>query len=85
MSRSQHQPSPEGLVIASPKTIEASTMFQHRELGPSMTSIAALLTRKQHLLSRLEEYPGPNEREEIERVLDEVDAELNAVDRPDRL
>lgn len=26
MSRSQHQPSPEDLVIASPKTIEPSTM-----------------------------------------------------------
>jgi len=60
-------------------------MFQHRELSPSMTSIAALLTQKQHLLSRLEEYPGPNERDEIERLLEKIDAELNAVDRPDRL
>lgn len=50
-----------------------------------MSSVAALLTQKQHLLSRLEEYPGPNEREEIERLLEEVDARLNAVDRPDRL
>ncbi len=60
-------------------------MFQHHELTPRMTSVAALLTQKQHLLSRLEEYPGPNEREEIERLLDKIDAELNAVDRPDRL
>jgi hypothetical protein len=60
-------------------------MFPRRELSPSMTSIAALLTRKQHLLSRLEEHPGPNEREEIERLLEKIDAELNAVDRPDRL
>lgn len=60
-------------------------MFQHGELSPSMTSIAALLTQKQHLLSRLEESPGPNERDEIERLLDKIDAELNAVDRPDRL
>lgn len=60
-------------------------MFQNHELAPPMTSIAALLTRKQHLLSRLEEYPGPNERDEIERLLEKVDAELNAVDRPDRL
>jgi hypothetical protein len=50
-----------------------------------MTSIAMLLTEKQHLLSRLEEYSGPNERDEIERLLDKIDAELNAVDRPDRL
>jgi hypothetical protein len=50
-----------------------------------MTSIAALLTRKKHLLSRLEESPGSNERDEIERLLERVDAKLNAVDRPDRL
>jgi hypothetical protein len=50
-----------------------------------MTKIAELLTQKQDMLSRLEEYPGPNEREEIERLLDKIDAELNAVDRPDRL
>ena len=57
----------------------------HREPGPSMTSIAALLMQKQHLLSRLEEHPAPNKRDEIERLLDKIDAELNAVDRPDRL
>jgi hypothetical protein len=57
-------------------------MFPHREFNPSMTST---LTRKERLLSRLEEYPGPNERDEIERLLDKIDAELNAVDRPDRL
>ncbi|MDH2341214.1 hypothetical protein QCM77_04735 [Bradyrhizobium sp. SSUT18] len=50
-----------------------------------MTSIAALLMQKQHLLGRLEECPGPNEREEIERLLDRIDAELNALDRADRL
>ena len=60
-------------------------MFPHREFNPSMTSIAELLTRKERLLSRLEEYPGPNERDEIERLLDKIDAELNPVDRPDRL
>jgi hypothetical protein len=53
--------------------------------APPMTSIGALLTRKQDLLSRLEECPGPNERDAIERLLDKIDAELNAVDRPDRL
>ncbi|WP_407175033.1 hypothetical protein [Bradyrhizobium sp. STM 3562] len=60
-------------------------MFENHEVATPMTSIAALLTQKQHLLSRLEECPGPNEREEIERLLDRIDAELNAVDRPDRL
>lgn len=37
------------------------------------------------MLSRLEEYPGPNERLEIEARLDKIDAELNALDNPDRL
>jgi hypothetical protein len=66
------------------KRIEAEEKSNH-DLAPPMTRIAMLLTRKQDLLSRLEEYPGPNERDEIERLLDKVDAELNAVDRPDRL
>ena len=60
-------------------------MLQHHDVTPAITSIAELLTQKQHLLSRLEEHPGPNERAEIERLLDKVDAELNALDRPDRL
>lgn len=60
-------------------------MLQDHELKPRMTSVAALLTQKQHLLSRLEEYPGPNERAEIERLLDRIDAELNAVERAGQL
>ena len=50
-----------------------------------MKGVAMLLTRKQHLISRLEEDPGPREREEIERLLEKIDAELDAVDSPDRL
>ena len=71
-------------MAALPKTIEVSSMF-HREPSPSMTSIAALLTQKRHLLGRLEEHPGFNERNEIERLLDKIDADLNAVEGPDRL
>lgn len=44
-----------------------------------------LLTRKQHLIGRLEEDPGLREREEIERLLGKIDAELDAFDSPDRL
>ena len=62
----------------------ATRSFDEPRLRP-LTTIAELLTQKQHLLSRLEEYPGPNERGEIERHLDKIDAELNAVDNPDRL
>lgn len=60
-------------------------MYQCPELAPRMTSVAMLLTRKQHLISRLEEDPGPREREEIERLLEKIHAELDAVDRADRL
>ena len=60
-------------------------MYQHPELTPPMMSVARLLTRKQHLISRLEEDPGPTERQEIERLLEKIDAELDAVDSPDRL
>ena len=60
-------------------------MLENPKHTPEMTNIATLLTRKQELLSRLEEFPGPNERDEIERLLKQIDAELNAVERPDRL
>jgi hypothetical protein len=67
------------------KEHQVSTMLENQKHTPAMTNIATLLTRKQELLSRLEECPGPNERGEIERLLKKVDAELNAVDSPDRL
>jgi hypothetical protein len=65
--------------------LHRKTLSQCHESSPQLTKIAVLLTRKQHLLSRLEEYPGPNERLEIEARLDKIDAELNALDNPDRL
>jgi hypothetical protein len=34
-----------------------------------MTTVANLLARKQQLLERLQERPGPHERDEIERLL----------------
>ena len=45
-----------------------------------MTTIAKLLAEKQRLLERLQEDPGPHEREEIERLLAEIDAALNQLD-----
>ncbi|MCA6113441.1 hypothetical protein J6524_00655 [Bradyrhizobium sp. WSM 1738] len=44
-----------------------------------MTSLAKLLTQKQQLLARLEEDPGPNERAELERLLEKVDAALSSL------
>jgi hypothetical protein len=70
---------------AGPSRQLTNSNAQHHEMTPPMTSISALLTRKRDYLSRLDEYPGPKEREEIERLLGKIDAELNAVDSPDRL
>jgi hypothetical protein len=46
----------------------------------AMTTVAKLLARKQQLLERLRENPGPNERDEIERLLAQVDTALNLLD-----
>jgi hypothetical protein len=45
-----------------------------------MTTLIKLLTRKQQLIQRLEENPGPNEQAEIERLLAEIDEALNFLD-----
>lgn len=42
-----------------------------------MTMLAKLLARKRNLLDRLQEGPGPHEREEIERLLAEIDEALS--------
>jgi hypothetical protein len=45
-----------------------------------MTTLAKLITRKQQLLERLQERPGPHERDEIERLLTEIDEALMLLD-----
>jgi hypothetical protein len=48
----------------------------------AMTTAAKLLARKQQLLERLhEDDPGPHERDEIERLIKEIDTALNLLDR----
>jgi hypothetical protein len=47
-----------------------------------MATLANLLARKQQLLERLHEGPGPHERDEIERLLAQIDAALNLLDEP---
>jgi hypothetical protein len=46
-----------------------------------MTTIANLLARKQQLLERLQEDVGPNERAEIERLLEQIDTVLNQLEK----
>jgi len=45
-----------------------------------MTTVAKLLARKQQLLDRLQKDPGPHERDEIERLLAEINEALNVLD-----
>jgi hypothetical protein len=45
-----------------------------------MTTAAKLLAQKQQLLERLQDDPGPNERAEIERLLEQIDTALNLLD-----
>ncbi|WP_198026536.1 hypothetical protein [Bradyrhizobium sp. ARR65] len=45
-----------------------------------MTTLAKLLAQKQQLLDRLQADPGPHEREEIERLLAEIDEALTLLD-----
>ena len=47
-----------------------------------MTTVANLLSRMQRLLERLQEEPGPHEREEIERLLTHIDTALNLMEGP---
>jgi uncharacterized protein YpiB (UPF0302 family) len=46
-----------------------------------MTTLVNLRARKQQLLDRLQDEPGPNERAEIERLLAQIDAALDLLDR----
>jgi DNA-binding MarR family transcriptional regulator len=45
-----------------------------------MTILAKLLAQKQQLIERLEASPGPQEREEIERLLKKINTALDQLD-----
>jgi hypothetical protein len=44
------------------------------------TSLVKLLEQKQQLIERLQGDPGPEERDEIERLLEKIDTALNLLD-----
>jgi hypothetical protein len=48
-----------------------------------MTTLTKLLARKQKLLERLQENPGHNERDEIQRLIAEIDTALDLLEAPD--
>jgi hypothetical protein len=41
-----------------------------------MTTLARLLAQKQQVIERLQGNPGPQEREDLERLLDKIDTAL---------
>ncbi|MBI5260949.1 MAG: hypothetical protein HY852_03915 [Bradyrhizobium sp.] len=45
-----------------------------------MSTAAKLLARKQQLLERLQADSGPHEREQIERLLEEIETALELLD-----
>ena len=45
-----------------------------------MTALAKLLAQKQQLIERLEANPGPEERDEIERLLDKIETAMDLLD-----
>lgn len=44
------------------------------------TTVAKLLAQKRELLDRLEQTPKPNERAEIEAMLEKIDTALDMLD-----
>ena len=49
-----------------------------------MTTVANLLARKQLLLDRLQDDPDPKERDEIKRLITQIDTALNLLDASGR-
>jgi hypothetical protein len=45
-----------------------------------MSTTANLLMRKRQLLDRLQEDPGPNERDQIERMIEQINTALNRLE-----
>jgi hypothetical protein len=45
-----------------------------------MSTVAKLMAQRQQLVERLQAAPGPHERDEIERLLEQIDAALESLD-----
>jgi hypothetical protein len=85
----------EGLGIEAPRSAVSSRpvaeLDQDQEPQPSgdgagdgviqMTTLGKLLAEKQKLIERLQEEVGPEERDEIERLLENIDAALDSLDK----
>lgn len=60
-----------------------TSQFRCPEVGNEMSTVAKLLARKQALMERLESDPGPNEREEMQALLAQIETALNLLDPRD--
>jgi hypothetical protein len=59
---------------------DASGNGQGDGVDEMTTTLARLLAKKQELIERLQENPGPAEREQVDRVLEQVNAALDLLD-----
>jgi hypothetical protein len=48
-----------------------------------MSTVAKLLAQKQQLMEQLKKNPGPNEQEEIERILAKIETALSLLGHGD--
>jgi hypothetical protein len=48
-----------------------------------MSTIEKLIAQKQQLVEQLASHPGPNEREEIERLLSKIETALTLLEHND--
>jgi hypothetical protein len=63
-----------GIVAGAPTSLKDAAA-EHGE--GAMSTVAKLLARKERLLAQLDGDPGPNEREEIERLLAQIETALS--------
>jgi hypothetical protein len=65
----------------SPSVVPGRSVHPPRSRETAMTTVAKLLARKQLLLERLQEGErGPHERDEIQRLLAQIDTALNLIE-----
>jgi 1-aminocyclopropane-1-carboxylate deaminase/D-cysteine desulfhydrase-like pyridoxal-dependent ACC family enzyme len=79
-----------GIVFVGPGTASTGAAFSWgrrrstrdgTRVGIQMNALSKLLSQKQQLIERLQEEIGPEERDEIERLLENIDAALDSLEK----
>jgi hypothetical protein len=60
--------------------IQHNLDIMHAEDGPPITQRTSGLERKSQLLAQLQQDPGPDEREQVERLLEQINAALDSLE-----